>query len=99
LRAKDELPPASEERLAGLRKTLLREGPAALSLRDRLALLTDVNSMNALHDDLWSSPASRLAEWWQLALQHYNVIAPAPETAFSPRTSPTDRRSAGANAV
>ena len=99
LRAKDELPPASEERLAGLRKTLLREGPAALSLRDRLALLTDVNSMNALHDDLWSSPASQLAEWWQLALEHYNVIAPAPETAFSPRNTPMDRRSAGASAV
>jgi hypothetical protein len=70
-----------------------------LSLRDRLALLTDVNSMNALHDDLWSSPASRLAEWWQLALEHYNVIAPAPETAFSPRNPPIERRPASAGTV
>jgi membrane glycosyltransferase len=83
LRAKDELPPASEERFVGLRETLLHEGPAALDPRDRLALLLDADSMNALHDALWSSPAAHLAEWWQLALQHYNLIAPAPVTAFS----------------
>ncbi len=83
LRVKDDPPPASEERFAGLRQTLLREGPEALPPRDRLALLMDVDSMNALHDELWSSPASHLAEWWQLALQHYNVIAPVPETAFT----------------
>ena len=87
LRAKDELPPASEERFIGLRQQLLREGPAALKPRDRLALLMDVDSMHALHEELWSSPAAKLAGWWQLALQHYNVIAPAPETAFSPRGS------------
>ena len=86
LRAKGDLPPGSEERFVGLRATLLREGPAALSPADRLALLMDVDSMNALHDELWSSPASQLAEWWQLALQHYNVMAPVPETAFSPKS-------------
>ena len=85
LHAKDELPPASEERFVGLRETLLREGPAALDPNDRLALLMDAHSMNALHDRLWSSPGPDLAEWWQLALQHYNAIAPGPETAFSPR--------------
>lgn len=82
LRAKDELPPASEERFVGLRATLLRAGPEALSAGDRFALLLDADSMNALHDALWSSPASNLAEWWQLALQHYNAIAQAPQTAF-----------------
>jgi hypothetical protein len=53
----------------------------------------DADSMNALHDELWSSPTSRLAEWWRLALEHYNVIAPAPETAFSPKGSPSERNS------
>jgi membrane glycosyltransferase len=95
LRVKDEQPPATEERFVGLRKTLLREGPAALNPRDRLALLMDVNSMNALHDELWSSPVSRLALWWQLALEHYNVIAPVPETAFSPKTGTNERNSPG----
>ena len=83
LRAKDELPPATEERFVGLRTTLLREGPSALRPRDRVALLMDVDSMNALHDGVWSSPAGELAEWWRLALKHYEVIAPVPETAFS----------------
>jgi membrane glycosyltransferase len=88
LHAKDELTPASEERFVGLRETLLREGPAALSPDDRLALLMDVDSMNALHDKLWSSPASHLGEWWRLALQHYDVIAPVPDTAFSRNAGP-----------
>jgi membrane glycosyltransferase len=83
LRVKDEQVPASEARFGVLREMLLRQGPAALSPGDRLALLMDVHSMNLLHDELWSSPASHLAEWWQLALQHYDVIAPVPETAFS----------------
>jgi len=85
LHAKDELPVACEERFMGLRETLLRKGPEALSAQDRLALLKDADSMALLHHELWSSPAAKLARWWQLALQHYNVIAPAPETAFSPK--------------
>jgi membrane glycosyltransferase len=83
LRTKDDAPPAHAERFAGLRATLLREGPAALAPRDRLALLMDLDSMNALHAELWASPAAELAPWWQLALQHYGVIAPVPDTAFS----------------
>ncbi len=83
LRAKDDLPRASEERFESLRATLLREGPAALTPADRLALLMDVHSMNTLHDEVWASPTSHLAEWWQRALQHYAIMAPVPETAFS----------------
>ena len=89
LHAKDELPPASEERFAGLREKLLREGPSALTPADRLALLLDEHSMNMLHAELWSSQASYLAEWWQLALQHYDVIAPLPDTAFSRESGAT----------
>jgi membrane glycosyltransferase len=83
LRTKDDAPPASEERFDALREKLLREGPAALSPRDRLALLLDVESMNALHHAVWATPAAQLAEWWRQALQHYTLIAPAPQTAFS----------------
>ncbi len=96
LRAKDERPPASEERFVGLRETLLRAGPGALSAGDRFALLLDADSMNALHDALWSSPTAQLGEWWQLALQHYNAIAPVPETAFSRKDNPATRNPAGA---
>jgi membrane glycosyltransferase len=95
LHAKEELPPASEERFVGLRETLLRKGPEALSPGDRLALLMDADSMNALHDKLWSSPASHLAEWWQLALRHYDVIAPVPQTAFSPSRGEAEKTASG----
>lgn len=97
LRAKGELPPASEERFVGLREALLRRGPDALSPGDRLALLMDADSMNALHDTIWASPASQLAGWWRRALEHYNVIAPAPETPLFPSKSGADRGVVGEN--
>jgi membrane glycosyltransferase len=83
LRVKDDPPPASEARFDALRDTLLRAGPGALAPRERLALLMDLDSMNALHSEVWARPAADLAQWWRLALQHYNLIAPAPQTAFS----------------
>ena len=83
LRAKDEQPVASEARLVSLRELLLHAGPAALSPADRLALLMDLDSMNELHARVWAAPAADLAEWWRLALQHYNVITRGPVTAFT----------------
>jgi membrane glycosyltransferase len=83
LRVKDDPPIACEARFDALRETLLRDGPGALTPRDRLALLMDADSMNALHNEVWATPVSQLAEWWRLALQHYTLIAPAPQTAFS----------------
>ena len=64
LRTKDDPPTASEERFATLRATLLREGPAALAAKDRLALLMDVESMHALHHDVGDArlPSGRLVE-------------------------------------
>jgi membrane glycosyltransferase len=82
LREKDESPPAAEERFGALRDKLVREGPEALAPRDRTALLADADSMNLLHDVVWSTPAARLAGWWRLAVDHYTRLAPAPETAF-----------------
>jgi membrane glycosyltransferase len=83
LRERDQTPAAaSEERFAPLRERLLREGPQALASRDKLALLLDADSMAALHRDLWSLPAERLAGWWRTAILAYNVLAPAPQTAL-----------------
>ena len=83
LREKDELPAASESHFAELRAKLLKKGPGELSTRDKVSLLMDPASMTALHDEIWASPSEELADWWQRALLHYNVVAPAPETPFS----------------
>jgi membrane glycosyltransferase len=83
LRAKEDLPPASEERFAGLREKLLREGPATLKPADKVSLLMDVESMNVLHAEAWGTPKAQLSEWWRKALDHYSIIAPAPENAFT----------------
>jgi membrane glycosyltransferase len=83
LRERDQAPdPAAENRFAPLRERLLREGPTALTPRDKLALLLDADSMAALHRDLWSQPAERLSVWWRTAIRAYNVLAPAPQTAL-----------------
>ncbi len=83
LRAKEEIPPDTEVRFAVLRQKLLREGPAKLSARDKLALLMDADAMAALHEEIWSTPGDRLAPWWQQALRHYSLAAPTPETPFA----------------
>jgi membrane glycosyltransferase len=81
LRERDQ-PAVVEGRFAPLREKLLREGPGALSAKDKLALLLDSDSMSELHRDLWSMPTERLAAWWRIAIRSYNVIAPAPQTAL-----------------
>jgi membrane glycosyltransferase len=83
LREREQTPAAAaEERFSPLRERLLREGPAALSSRDKLALMLDADSMAALHRDLWSLPSDRLSDWWRVAIRAYNVLAPAPQTAL-----------------
>ncbi|MFH1499527.1 MAG: glucans biosynthesis glucosyltransferase MdoH [Verrucomicrobiota bacterium] len=82
LREKDSTSRASETRFAALRTTLLRKGPAALTTKDKNALLVDAESMSEIHMELWSAPPSELAEWWRVAIRHYNVLAPVPPTAL-----------------
>ncbi len=82
LRDKEYASRATEERFAQLREKLLTEGPRGLTPREKVTLLMDHESMATLHFELWSRPASRLAEWWRVAIRHYNVIAPAPQTAL-----------------
>lgn len=85
LRVKGDPPPASEERFAALREKLLRDGPGALAPRDKVSLLMDPESMVILHRELWITPAAQLAQWWTLALDHYNVIAPPPQSPLTTR--------------
>ncbi len=65
-----------------LRERLLRDGPARFSVKEKMALLMDAESMITLHRDLWSCPAEDLAEWWRLAMRQYNVLTAAPTTAL-----------------
>ena len=69
LRTKDDPLPANEVRFAVLRERLLREGPAALAPREKLALMLDADSMSRLHRALWAAPAAELAAGWRRALE------------------------------
>ncbi|WP_414660418.1 glucans biosynthesis glucosyltransferase MdoH [Horticoccus sp. 23ND18S-11] len=72
----------SREWFLQLRERLLRDGPAKFTLKEKMALMMDAESMIALHRDLWSCPAEDLAEWWRLAMRQYNVLTAAPTTAL-----------------
>ena len=72
----------SREWFLQLRERLLRDGPARFTLKEKMALLMDAESMIVLHRELWSRPAGELAEWWRLAMRQYNVLTGAPTTAL-----------------
>lgn len=83
LRAKKDPAPATELRLGELRDRLVAQGPSALNTRELMAVLANVDAMVALHEDIWAAPSWRLAPWWRRALEHYHVVAPPPQTAFT----------------
>jgi membrane glycosyltransferase len=83
LRTKDDPPAKTKEWFFALRKILVDGGPKALTPAERLSLLSDADSVQTLHHEIWSSPTSRMDEWWKLALQHYALVGPAPQTAFT----------------
>ncbi len=72
----------AREWFAQLRERLLRDGPGGFTVKEKMALLLDAESMIALHRELWSCPAEDLAEWWRLAMRQYNVLTAAPTTAL-----------------
>lgn len=72
----------AREWFAQLRQRLLHDGPEGFSTKEKMALLLDAESMIWLHRELWSRPASSLAEWWRLAMRQYNVLTTAPTTAL-----------------
>lgn len=65
-----------------LRRRLLAEGPDRLTVREKMALLLDPESMNWLHEQLWKQPAEKLSPWWRLAMRQYNVLTATPVTAL-----------------
>ncbi len=52
------------------REKLLRDGPDALSRKEKLALLSDAESVDWLHREVWRRPPDKLATWWRRALEH-----------------------------
>jgi membrane glycosyltransferase len=72
----------AQEWFAQLRERLLRDGPGEFSLKEKMALLLDADSMMWLHRELWSCPADSLAAWWLLAMRQYNVLTATPTTAL-----------------
>lgn len=72
----------SREWFAQLRERLLRDGPAKFTVKEKMALLLDADSMIRLHRELWACPAEDLADWWRLAMRQYNVLTTAPTTAL-----------------
>jgi membrane glycosyltransferase len=72
----------AREWFAKLQIRLLREGPGRFTLKEKMALLLDPQSMIRLHRELWSLPSENLAEWWRLAMRQYNVLAAVPTTAL-----------------
>jgi len=76
LRAKEELPSEKEAHLEALRSKLLRDGPRALSSREQVALLSDAESMIALHEQVWLRSPSELGAAWQRVLELYSPARP-----------------------
>jgi membrane glycosyltransferase len=74
-----ELNPIYAEALAQLRggglqarvlaERLLAEGPDALQPPERMFVMIDSESMAWLHREVWVRPPTKLAGWWQGAIQ------------------------------
>jgi membrane glycosyltransferase len=80
LRLRRNPPPESREYFHDLRERLLAHGPDRLAPKEKTALLFDHDSVNWLHDQLWSSTGATLAPWWQFAIRQYNVATGEPVT-------------------
>jgi membrane glycosyltransferase len=76
LRERPQVPMHTHARLSLLCDQLLRDGPSALQPREKKILLWDADSMLALHQKLWGSPAVRWHEWWQVAFRSYLTSLP-----------------------
>jgi membrane glycosyltransferase len=76
LHERQQVPIRTREHLIALCDQLLRDGPSALSVRDKRILLWDADCMLTLHWKLWSGPSSRWHEWWQEAFRNYLATPP-----------------------
>ena len=72
----------SREWFMQLRQRLLRDGPKDFTLKEKMAILLDAESLIWLHRELWSHPPEGLSPWWKLAIRQYNVLTATPTTAL-----------------
>jgi membrane glycosyltransferase len=75
LRQRKEPSIRTREYMAYLSAHLLLEGPQSLSEAEKRTLFWEPDSMLAMHQKLWGSPASHLHNWWQVAFRRYNENA------------------------
>jgi membrane glycosyltransferase len=54
---------------------VLKEGPAALSKREQMALLLHPGVVLDLHSRIWLQPDRELAPWWRVAMSQYNLMS------------------------
>jgi membrane glycosyltransferase len=59
------------------RERLLADGPAALGRHEKLTLLSDPESLEWLHHELWTREPAKLSPWWRLALRFHRFVHPA----------------------
>ena len=63
---------------------VLKEGPAALSRREQMALLLHPGVVADLHSRIWLLPDRELAPWWRVAMSQYNIISGKPVHLLQP---------------
>lgn len=78
LRQRKSPPPESRKYYAAMAERMLADGPAGIKREDKLALLYDLESLNALHRRVWSLPSEQIAPWWRLAISQYNIFGREP---------------------
>jgi membrane glycosyltransferase len=71
LRQRTEASVRTREHMMLLGDRLLLDGPFVLTPAEKRTLLWDADTMLAMHQKLWGSPASHLHEWWQAAFRNY----------------------------
>jgi membrane glycosyltransferase len=85
--------PAAEGYVASLAAKLFRQGPEALTAREKRALLADGPTVARLHVLIWKTPAQLMNPIWSKALESYRsperVSRPASEL-MEPSHSPVD---------
>jgi hypothetical protein len=72
--------PAAEGYVASLAARLFREGPDALSPREKRAFLADGPTVARLHVLIWKTPAQLMNPAWSKALESYRSA----DRAFRP---------------
>jgi membrane glycosyltransferase len=85
--------PAAEGYVASLAAKLFRQGPEALTPREKRALLADGPTVARLHVLIWKTPAHLMNPVWSKALESYRSperLSRATSEPMEPSHSPVD---------